>query len=73
MRMVALASALLISSGFAAVAFPVTSQPILLNAVLVHGCHHNYAHGVAGWHRHDQGCRTLQGIAGRKGRNPPKS
>jgi len=54
-------------------AMPVVAQPGLPKAVQVHGCHHQYAQDISGWHRHDKECRTLRGVVGRKSRNPTKS
>ena len=52
---------------------PTTSPPAASNAILVHGCHHYYAHDLSGWHRHDKACGTLRGLVGGKPRGAAKS
>jgi len=59
--------------GIAAAAFamPLAPAPSSSDVVLIHGCHHYYAHDVSGWHRHDKNCNTLRGTV--KNRNSAKS
>jgi hypothetical protein len=39
-------------------AMPVAPLPVSRTSIQVHGCHHQYAHDLTGWHRHDNNCRT---------------
>jgi len=73
MRIAILASGIVWLLTSASVAMPIAPWPILPNAILVHGCHHHYAHDLSGWHRHDKECNTLRGLVGGKNRNPAKS
>jgi hypothetical protein len=44
--------------GTPCLAMPVAPLPVWRASVQVHGCHHQYAHDLTGWHRHDNNCRT---------------
>jgi hypothetical protein len=73
MRAAILASGIILGLVSASVAMPMATLPDLPKSVQVHGCHHQYAQDISGWHRHDKECRTLRGVVGRKSRNPAKS
>jgi hypothetical protein len=73
MRPAILVSGIILGLVSACLAMPVAPPPDLPKSVQVHGCHHDYAHDISGWHRHDKECRALRGVAGRKSRNPAKS
>jgi len=73
MRVAIVASGIALLLTSASVAMPIAPSPIPPNAILIHGCHHYYAHDPSGWHRHDKGCNTLRGLVGGKNRNPAKS
>ncbi len=73
MRAAILASGIVLALVSTSTAMPVTPLPTLFGALQVHGCHHNYAHDMSGWHRHDKECRPLRGTVGRKSRSPAKS
>jgi hypothetical protein len=73
MRGPILASGIILALVSASLAMPLAPLPDLPKSVQVHGCHHQYAHDMSGWHRHDKECRTLRGVVGRKSRNPAKS
>jgi hypothetical protein len=73
MRIVILASGIVLALVHVSLAMPAAPLPVLSNAVQVHGCHHNYGHDISGWHRHDKKCRSLRGLVGSKSRIPAKS
>jgi hypothetical protein len=73
MRVAILAIGIAVSLGPTALALPLVPPPVVSTTIQVHGCHHYYAQGLSGWHRHDKDCRTLRGIVGRKSRSPEKS
>ena len=73
MRSFVLALAVIVGSASASLAIPVTPVSADATTIQVHGCHHSYARGPTGWHRHDDACRTLRGLVGRKHRHPVKS
>jgi hypothetical protein len=53
-------------------AMPLAPLPLPV-AIHVHGCHHQYADDLTGWHRHDNVCRILRGVAGHKGQPAMKT
>jgi hypothetical protein len=68
MRAAILGSGMILGFMPFSLAMPVAAPPALPNAIQIHGCHHNYAHDMSGWHRHDKECRSLLGLVGRKNR-----
>jgi len=58
MRSAIVALALVLCSIPSCLAMPMAPLPTLRNSIQVHGCHHQYAHDLTGWHRHDNNCRT---------------
>jgi len=73
MRATILASAIVLIFSPSALAMPVVPAPVLPAPIQIHGCHHGYSRDVTGWHRHDDACRTLRGLVGRKNRHQVKS
>jgi hypothetical protein len=51
MRGAILASGIILALVLASLAMPLAPLPDLPKAVQVHGCHHEYAHDMGGWHR----------------------
>lgn len=72
MRTAILASATILALASTSLAMPIAPSSVPSNAIRVHGCHHYYAHDISGWHRHDQSCNTLRGMAGHKNRSQVK-
>jgi hypothetical protein len=58
MRSAIVALGLVLCSIPPCLAMPVAPLPTLRPSIRVHGCHHQYAHDLTGWHRHDNNCRT---------------
>jgi hypothetical protein len=56
MRSAIVALGLVLCSIPPCLAMPVAPLPTLRPSIQVHGCHHQYAHDLTGWHRHDNNC-----------------
>jgi hypothetical protein len=67
-RAAILTSVLILGFAPAAMAMPLAALPAAPDAIRVHGCHRHYAQDITGWHRHDDHCRSLRGLVGRKSR-----
>jgi hypothetical protein len=58
MRSAIVALGLILCSIPPCLAISVAPLPVSRALIQVHGCHHQYAHDLTGWHRHDNNCRT---------------